>query len=186
MSSVLLGSTGLNPLRTDSETNPPHGKPGQSSWRKSRERRAVVGSNRLRQTEFSKYRFKYLPCRLEQWATKSPTSNEITTATVAHRQGVATLLCNRKMSLEVSTPHRIGAVVVAQTITVRRAPAYPPPFLDEPILSQNLSHRARRRHCELRIVPLQEDNKLSRSPTRVFLPDSQDLLHHVARDGVRM
>ena len=104
----------------------------------------------------------------------------------AHGQGVATLPCNRKMSLEVGTPHRIGAPVVAQTIAIRRASAYPPPLLDEPILTQNLSDRARRRQRELRIVPLQDDTQLARSPTRVFLPGSQNLFHHVVRDSVRM
>ena len=77
------------------------------------------------------------------------------------------------MPLEVGAPHRIGLPVLAQTIAVRRAPPYSPSLLDEPILTQNLSNRARRRQRHLRIVPLQDDTQLARSPTRVFLPGSQ-------------
>ena len=79
-------------------------------------------------------------------------------------QWMTTLSVDRKVTFEISTPDGIRSFVSPEPFCVRRASPTPPWKPDKAVSSQDVAHGAGGRQLKRRLLPLQHNQKLTRSP----------------------
>src|SRR5678815_421411 len=142
MTSVLAGLTRLNPLRLNTELNPPLRELTDTAHCQRSKRRPVITTNRLGQPIFSKRPLKPGPDRRVARVLQCPAHQQITREVVAEGQRItAPSVTQKKISLEVSTPDLIGSLAPAKRFTVRRHSMAAHTALDQPRTLEDLTCR---------------------------------------------
>src|SRR5580693_6954601 len=119
MAAVLLRLAWLDPFVPDAQSQPPHRELAQSRRRSTSERSSVVGSNRFRQSEFPKSRFKYDPGVFSVGSFDGAAAQQISAVGICDRQWIAPrAISSQKPPFEIRTPNLIGRLGMAQRLSV--------------------------------------------------------------------
>lgn len=105
-------------LRSNSELDPPDGKPRQASRRDRSERRPVVGTNHVGQAEFEKRLMKDLLHGPVQRLLQPAALPQKPAVAVRDSQRMAVAPPHQELALEVGAPNRIRTVERAQLGTI--------------------------------------------------------------------
>jgi hypothetical protein len=140
MTFILAGLTRLNPLRLDTELNPPLRELTDTAHGQRSKRRPVITTNRLGQPIFAKRPLKPGPDRLVARVLQCPAHQQITREVVAQCQWItAPSVTQKKSSLEVSAPDLIGSLAPAKRFTIWRHSVAAHTALDQPRTLEDLT-----------------------------------------------
>src|SRR5215218_5364071 len=120
MTPVLTGLARTDALRTNTEPDPPLGQRADAAHRQRGKRRAVIGSNAIRQAIFAKRPLHPGLDRLRSWVHEPLALQQVAREVIGHRQRVTALaVAQCKVAFKIRTPQLVTVLTCAKRRAVR-------------------------------------------------------------------
>src|SRR3989440_8308218 len=155
----------LDPLRLDSQLDPPFREMADAAQCQRGERRSVVGADHLRQPGLPKDPLKPRLYFLLPGSLKRTAQKQIPRKVVADGQRItATAVAQQKVALKVCTPTLIGGATRSKGFAIRSHPAPPLAGLHQTRTLQDFARRRIRRPLKFRPLTAQPVQDFFRPP----------------------
>src|SRR6267143_667976 len=162
---VLSRFSRLNPLRLNSQLDPPFRELAEAAQCQRGERRSVVGADHLGQSGLSKDPLKPRLHFLLPGSLKRATQKQIPRKVVADGQRItAAAVAQQKVALKVCTPTLIGGATLSKGFAIRSHPAPPLAGLNQTRTLQDFARRRIRRPLKFRPFTAQPVQHFFRAP----------------------
>src|SRR5882762_7381772 len=162
---VLSRFSRLNPLRLNSQLDPPFRELADAAQCQRGERRSVVGADHLGQSGLSKDPLKPRLHFLLPGSLQRPAQKQIPREVVADGQRItAAAVAHQKVALKVCTPTLIGGATLSKRFAIRSHPAPPLAGLHQTRTLQDFARRRIRRPLKFRPLTAQPVQHFFRAP----------------------
>src|SRR6267378_2606988 len=165
VTAVLGRFTGLDPLRFNSQLDPPFRELAEAAQGQRGERRSVVGADHLGQPGSAKDPLKPRLHFLLPGSLKRAAQKQIPREIVADGQRItAAAVAQQEVALKVRTPTLIGGATLSKGFAIRSHPAPPLAGLNQTRTLQNFARRRIRRPLKFRPFTAQPVQHFFRAP----------------------
>src|SRR6266566_1185619 len=155
----------LNPLRLDSQLDPPFRELAEAAQCQRGERRSIIGADHLGQSGLPKDPLKPRLHFLLPGSLKRAAQKQIPRAVVADGQRITTAaVAQQKVALKVCTPTLIGGATLAKGFAIRSHPPPPLAGLHQTRTLQDFARRRIRRPLKFRPLTAQPVQNFFRAP----------------------
>src|SRR2546429_3523794 len=155
----------LDPLRLNSQLDPPFREVAEAAQCQRGERRSIVGADHLGQPRLPKDPLKPGLHFLVPGSLKRTAQKQIPREVVADRQRItAATVAHQKVALKICTPTLIGGATLAKGFVIRSDPAPPLAGLNQTRPLQDFAPSRIRRPLKFRPLPAQPVQNLFRPP----------------------
>ena len=176
---VLLRRRGSGALMLNAEPQPPDIELRQAVNPRRRERDAIVGANRVRQTVLAEQPVEDRAHAESLGRAQAVTREQVARVLVGHGERVAVhAIAGAKVALEVRGPEIIGVGGLDRHDAGMLEVAPSATFLDQPLARQEIPRRADGREIDGRVARPEPVQELVRPPARVLPTGLADQRRH--------